>query len=51
MKKCIYNNETFNVEITIKEHKESIYDLIQLKKEILVSCYYDKKNEYVSVRK
>ena len=44
MKKCIYNNETFNVELTINEHKESIYDLIQLKNEILVSCsYYDKK--------
>ena len=40
----IYNNETFNVELTINEHKGSIYDLIQLKNEILVSCsYYDKK--------
>ncbi len=40
----IYNNETFNVELIINEHKESIYDLIQLKNEILVSCsYYDKK--------
>ena len=40
----IYNKDTFEVELKINEHKESIYDLIQLKNENIVSCsYYDKK--------
>ena len=40
----IYNKETFEVDLQIIEHKESIYDLIQLKNENIVSCsYYDKR--------
>ena len=40
----IYNKDTFEVELKINEHKESIYDLIQLKNGNIVSCsYYDKK--------
>ena len=44
----IYNKQTFTPELTIKEHKDSIYDIIQLKNGNLLSCSYNDKtmNEY-----
>jgi WD40 repeat protein len=40
----IYNQKTFEPEMTIKEHSKNIYDIIQLKNGNLVSCSYgDKK--------
>jgi WD40 repeat protein len=40
----IYNQKTFEPEMTIKEHSSNIYDIIQLKNGNLVSCSYgDKK--------
>ena len=39
----IYNKETFKPELTISEHTNGIWDLIQLKNGNLISCsYYDK---------
>ena len=44
----IYNKQTFVPELTIKKHKDSICNIIQLKNGNLLSCsYYDKTmNEY-----
>ena len=44
----IYNQNTFEPEITIKEHSKGIFDIIQLKNGNLISCSYDDKtiNEY-----
>ena len=44
----IYNKQTFVPELTIKEHKDTIYDIIQLKNGNLLSCSYNDKtmNEY-----
>ena len=44
----IYNKQTFVPELTIKEHKDSIYDIIQLKNGNLLSCSRNDKtmNEY-----
>ena len=44
----IYNQKTFEPEMTIKEHSKYIYDIIQLKNGNLLSCSYDDKtmNEY-----
>ena len=39
----IYNQKTFEPEMTIKEHSKNIYDIIQLKNGNLVSCSYDDK--------
>jgi len=39
----IYNKETFNPELTIFEHSNSVWDLIQLKNGNLVSCSYNDK--------
>ena len=38
----IYNKKTFTPEITIKAHKDSINDLIQIKNGNLLSCSNDK---------
>ena len=44
----IYNQKTFEPEMTIKEHSKNIYDIIQLKNGNLLSCSSDDKmlNEY-----
>ncbi len=44
----IYNKQTFVPELTIKKHKDSIYDIIQLKNGNLLSCSRNDKtmNEY-----
>ena len=44
----IYNQKTFEPEMTIKEHSKKIYDIIQLKNGNLLSCSNDDKtmNEY-----
>ena len=44
----IYNQKTFEPEMTIKEHSKCIYDIIQLKNGNLLSCSSDDKmvNEY-----
>ena len=44
----IYNQKTFEPEMTIKEHSKCIYDIIQLKNGNLLSCSNDDKmvNEY-----
>ena len=39
----IYNQKTFEPEMTIKEHSKNIYDIIQLKNGNLVSCSNDDK--------
>ena len=39
----IYNQKTFEPEMTIKEHSKNIYDIIQLKNGNLVSCSSDDK--------
>jgi len=44
----IYSKQTFTPELTIKEHKDSIWDIIQLKNGNLLSCSNNDKimNEY-----
>ena len=44
----IYNKQTFVPELTIKEHEDKIYDIIQLKNGNLLSCSFNDKtmNEY-----
>ena len=44
----IYNQKTFEPEMTIKEHSKSVYDIIQSKNGNLISCSSDDKmvNEY-----
>ena len=44
----IYNQKTFEPEMTIKEHSKNIFDIIQLKNGNLLSCSYEDKtmNEY-----
>jgi len=39
----IYNKQTFTPELTIKEHQDSVFDIIQLKNGNLLSCSHDDK--------
>jgi len=39
----IYNKQTFTPELTIKEHQDTVYDIIQLKNGNLLSCSRDDK--------
>ena len=45
----IYNNKTFKPDLTIKEHSNSVYSLIQLKSGILVSGSYDNTTKLFNI--
>ena len=46
----IYNKETYQTNIIIKEHKDAVRNLTQLKNKILASCSLDKKIKLFNIK-
>ena len=46
----IYNKETYQTNIIIKEHKDAVRNLIQLKNKILASCSLDKTIKLFNIK-